>query len=79
MMVAPTAEWKPETLQCLAMERLRKYVHGIAFILVPRSFAPLNSNAAISRAVCDGRLHDKMGGTTIHANGQRVQRRSAWL
>ena len=35
-------------------------------------------NAAISRAVCDGRLHDIMGGTTIHANGQRVQRRSAW-
>ena len=32
-------------------------------------------NAAISRAVCDGRLHDKMGGTTIHAIGQRVQRR----
>ena len=38
-----------------------------------------HTNAAISRAVCDGRLHDKMGGTTIHANGQRVQRRSAWL
>ena len=34
-------------------------------------------NARFSRAVCDGRLHDKMGGTTIHANGQRVQRRSA--
>ena len=38
-----------------------------------------HTNAAISRAVCDGHLHDKMGGTTIHANGQRVQRRSAWL
>ena len=38
-----------------------------------------HTNAAISRAVCDGRLDDKMGGTTIHANGQRVQRRSAWL
>jgi len=23
--------------------------------------------------------HDKIGGTTIHANGQRVQRQSAWL
>ena len=39
----------------------------------------ISSNAAISRAVCAVRLHDKMGGTTIHANGQRVQRRSAWL
>ena len=37
----------------------------------------ISYNAAISRAVCAVRLHDKMGGTTIHANGQRVQRRSA--
>ena len=79
MMVAPTTERNPGTSQCLAMEHLTIDVHGIGFILVPRSFALLNSNAAISRAVCDGSLHDKMGGTTIHANGQRVQRRSAWL
>ena len=54
MTVAATAERKPETLLRLAMERLRKYVHGIAFILVPRSFAPLNSNAWLSRSVCGG-------------------------
>ncbi len=36
-----------------------------------------DSNARFSRGVCDGHLHGKMGGTTIHANGQRVHRRAA--
>ena len=38
-----------------------------------------HTNAAI-RGVCMRWpfLRDKMGGTTIYANGQRVQRRSAW-
>jgi len=39
----------------------------------------ISHNAGFSRAVCDGRLHDKMGDTTIHATGQRVQRQSASL
>ena len=34
-------------------------------------------NAKLSRVSCGGRLHDKMGGTSIHANGHRVKRRSA--
>jgi len=35
-------------------------------------------NAAISGISCVGRLCDKMGGTTIHTNGQRVKCPSAW-
>lgn len=40
--------------------------------------APIDvHNASVSDAVCDGRLHDKMRGTSAHANGQRIQRPSA--
>ena len=35
----------------------------------------ISSNAAISRVLRDGRMRDRMGGTTVHACGQRVKRR----
>ena len=39
--------------------------------------APFLYNAKFSRVSRGGRLHDKIGGTTIHANGHRVKRRAA--
>ena len=56
--------------------RVSPYPTGTFTLQDTLSFAQ-RDNARFSRSACDGRLHDKIRGTSIHANGQRVRCRAA--